>query len=55
MPRFKIRVNDDFDVSKVVISNCRQGTWKQPKEFDDVELQALLDEGDSQTQKQLAE
>ena len=28
---------------------------KQTKEFEDMELQALLDENDSQTQKQLAE
>ena len=28
---------------------------KPPKKYEDVELQALLDEDDSQTQKQLAE
>jgi len=32
---------------------CRQA--KAPKKYEDVELQALLDEDDSQTQKQLAE
>jgi len=34
---------------------CRQGTRKTSKKYEDVELQALLDEDDSQTQKQLAE
>ena len=33
----------------------RQGRWKTAKKFVDVELQALLVENDSQTQKQLAE
>ena len=33
----------------------RQGTRKPPKKYEDVGLQALLDEDDSQTQKQLAE
>ena len=43
--RFKI---GDFDVA-----NKEHG--KPPKKYEDVELQALLDEDDSQTQKQLAE
>jgi len=34
---------------------CRQGIQKTPKKYEDVELQALLDEDDSQIQKQLAE
>ena len=32
----------------------RQETWKTAKKFEDVELQALLDEDNSQTQKQHA-
>ena len=32
----------------------KQGTWKITKKFEDIELQALLDEDDLQTQKQLA-
>ncbi|GJQ77340.1 hypothetical protein Trydic_g20754 [Trypoxylus dichotomus] len=32
---------------------CRQGTWKTASKYDDVELQALLGENDSQTQEQL--
>ena len=43
--RFK---SGDFDVA-----NKEHG--KPPKRYEDVELQALLDEDDSQTQKQLAE
>ena len=35
--------------------NTRQEHGKLPKKFEDVELQALLNEDDSQTQKQLAE
>ena len=42
--RFK---SDDFDT--------RQETWKTAKNFENVELQALLDEDDSQTQKQFDE
>ena len=37
------------------LQGWRQGTWKPPKKFEAVELQALLDEDVSQTQKQLAE
>ena len=33
----------------------RKATWKTAKKFEDVELQGLLDEHDSQIQKQLAE
>jgi len=43
--RFKI---GDFDVAD-------KEHGKPPKKYEDVELQALLDENDSQTQKQLAE
>ena len=43
--RFKI---GDFDVAD-------KEHGKPPKKYEDVELQALLDEDDSQTQKQLAE
>ena len=42
--RFK---SGDFDT--------RQGTRKTSKKFEDVELQASLDEDDTQTRKQLAE
>ena len=54
----KIHVDDGFCISKVVTST--QGK-KEDKEhgnrqkFEDVELQALLDEDNSQTHKQLAE
>ena len=52
-------MNDDFDVSKVVIYTQEKKEdkehGKQSKRFEDVELQALLYEDDSQTQKQLAE
>ena len=52
----KIHVNDGFDVSNVMsgLWGCGQGTWKTANIFEDVELQALLDEDVSQTQKQLA-
>jgi len=43
--RFKI---GDFDVAD-------KEHWKPLKKYEDVELQALLDEDDSQIQKQLAE
>jgi len=43
--RFKI---GDFDVAD-------KEHGKPPKKYEDMELQALLDEDDSQTQKQLAE
>ena len=46
--RFK---SGDFDTSQ----DGRQGTWKTVKKFKGMKLQALLDEDDSQTQKQLAE
>ena len=55
----KIYVNDGFGVLKVVTST--QDTEKDKehgkphKKFEDVELQALLDEDDSQTQNRLAE
>ena len=39
----------DFDTRR----EGRQGTWKTSKKFEGVELQALSDEDDSQTQKQL--
>ena len=52
----KKRVNDGFSVSKLEISMLQtRYTENRPKSSKDVELQALLDEDDSQTQKQLAE
>ena len=54
----KMCVNDGFGISKLVISTQdekeegRQRTWKIAKKFEDVQLQALLDDDDSQTQKQ---
>ena len=51
----KKRVNDGFSVSKLEISMLQtRNTENRPKN-EDVELQALLDENNSQTQKQLAE
>ena len=47
----KKRVSDSFGVSKVLTSRLLQRTWKTVKKFEDEELQALLDEEDSQTQK----
>ena len=41
----------DFDTRR----EGRRVTWKTAKKFEDVELQAWLDENESQTQKQLAE
>ena len=46
--RFK---RGDFDTRQ----KGRQETWKTAKKFEDVELQTLLDEVDSQTQKLLTE
>ena len=46
----KICVNESFNVSKVMTSpqdkNEDEERGKQPKKFEDVELQALLDEDD---------
>jgi len=51
----KKRMNDGFSVSKLEISMLQtRNTENRPKKYENVELQALLDE-DSQTQKQLAE
>ena len=54
-----ICVNDGFGVSKVVTSTQDkkedEERGKPPEKFKDVELQAWLDEDDSQTQKQLVE
>jgi len=45
---------DGFSVSKLEISILQtRNTENRPKKYEDVELQALLDENDSQTQKQL--
>jgi len=45
-----------FSISKLEISMLhRKEHGKPPKKYEDVELHALLDEDDSQTQKQLAE
>ena len=55
----KIRMNDGFCVSKMVTSTQDKKEDKEhgkpPKSFEDVELQTLLEEDDSHTQKQLAE
>ena len=54
MLHHKKRVNDGFSVSKLDISMLQtRNTENCPKKYEDVELQALLDEDDSQ--KQLAE
>ena len=54
----KKHVNNGFGVSNVVTLTQDQMKDKEygkpPKNFEDVQLQALLDENDSQTQKQLA-
>jgi len=42
-----------FEIEDFNVANKEHG--KPPKKYEDVELQALLDENDSQTQKQLAE
>ena len=44
-----VRVNDGFGVSKVMTltQEGKQGTRKTAKKFEDVELQALLDEDNS--------
>ena len=44
---FRSFKSGDFDT--------KQETWKTTNKFEDVELQASLDEDDSQTQKQFAE
>ena len=54
----KIRVNDGFNVSQMMIWTQDKKKDKEignRKKFEDVELQASLDEDDSQTQKQLTE
>ena len=52
----KKRVIDDFSVSKLEISMLQTRNMKnRSKNTKNVELQALLDEDDSQTQKQFAE
>ena len=51
----KICVNDGFGVSKVGTSTHgkkKDKEDKNPKKFKDMELQVLLDEDDSETQKQ---
>ena len=50
----KIRVNDGFGVSKVVTSKLQTRNVENVKKFEDVELQALLNDGDSQTQNNSA-
>ena len=49
----KNRVNNGFKIGDFDVADKEHG--KPPKKYEDVELQALLDEDDSQTQKQLAE
>ena len=54
----KIHVNDGFGVSKVMTSTHDKKEDKKRgklQKIADVELQALFDEDNSQTQKQLAE
>jgi len=47
----KKHVNDGFNVSKLEISMLQtRNTENRPKKYEDVELQALLDENDSQKQ-----
>ena len=48
---FRRLKSGDFDTRQ----EGRHRTWKNDKKIEDVELQALLDEDDSQTQKQLSE
>ena len=48
-------VNGGFSVSKLEISILQTRNTENQKKYEDVELQVLLDEDDSQTQKQLAE
>ena len=59
MVRRKIPVSHGFGVSKVVTSTQGKkedkGHGKHRTKFEDVKLQALLNEDDSQTQKQLGE
>jgi len=49
----KKRVNDGFKIGDFDVANKEHR--KPPKKYEDVELQVLLDEDDSQIQKQLAE
>jgi len=51
----KKHVNDGFSVSKLEISMLQTRNTENRPKSEDVELQALLDKDDSQTQKQLAE
>ena len=50
----KKHVNDGFKIGDFDVADKEHGK-STPKKYEDVELQALLDEDDSQTQKQLAE
>ena len=50
----KKRVNDGFSVSKLEISMLQEH-GKPPKKYEDEELQALLDEDDSQTTRRAIE
>jgi len=49
----KKRVNDGFKIGDFDVANKEHR--KPPKKYEDVKLQVLLDEDDSQIQKQLAE
>ena len=53
--RRKIRVNDGFGVSKTVTSRLQARNIENCKKSGRCGMQALLDEDDSQTQKQLVE
>ena len=47
----EIRVNDGFEISKVVTSRLQTKNMGIRQKIEDVELQALLDENESQTQQ----
>ena len=47
-------VGNDFDVSTIEISALKTSSG-QPKKFEDKELEALLEEDQSQTQEEFAE
>ena len=51
----KIRLNEDFGVLKAMTSRFQTRNIENRQKYEDVQLQALSDEDDSQTQKQLDE
>jgi len=48
-------VGNGFAVSRMKISALKKSRSEQPKKFEDKELEALLEEDQSQTQEELAE